>query len=74
MGYSSVMPDNLYKIYNVMYFVAPLLWNLSNEQVTVNPSKSNVNGKEAQDIFRKSSVLERSTGKLRKIIGSEKKH
>ena len=61
-------------LYNVMYFVAPLLRNLSNEQVIVDPFKSNVNGKETLNVFRKSSVLERSTGKLRKITGSGKKH
>ena len=32
-------------LYNVMYFVAPLLRNLSNEQLIVNHFKSNVNGK-----------------------------
>ena len=51
-------------LYNAMYFVAPLLRNLSNEQVIVDPFKSNVNGKETLNVFRKSSVLERSTGKL----------
>ena len=61
-------------LYNVMYFVAPLLRNLSNEQVIVDPFKSNVNGKETLNVFRKSSVLERSTGKLRKITGAGKKH